>query len=349
MKVIEARGTHRAIGQAIGEALRDEIRCHLEGFVLSTPAELGGATATFRGVLGAYLPKVLEQFDGMAEGAGLPAERILALNLPVGVGASMFASPGCTNIAFAAGPDGPLWGKNNDGHFPAEVSAPRPGQGQRPRAVLKLYPPDGIPALCITFCGWLSGGDMVNAEGLAVGHSSVGSRFRQSALQVPALQWLYWILFRSKDTRSFQKNVTMLPLQGKGFSLVAVDRHGVVCGVEMACPLVQLRQPGADDRALHCVNHYELPELVDMHRRTAAGLANSVARSRLLKAECDAGDRSLGHLQRILRRHGEPAICRHGGADQAWTEFSVIGLPNRPALMVADGPPCTRDYAIVSL
>ena len=69
MKVIEARGTHRAIGQAIGEALRDEIRCHLEGFVLSTPAELGGATATFRGVLGNHPVRAVRP-DG--RGARLP-------------------------------------------------------------------------------------------------------------------------------------------------------------------------------------------------------------------------------------------------------------------------------------
>lgn len=349
MKVIEARGTHRAVGQAIGEGLRDEIRAHVEGFVLQTPEALAQPVATYRNVLNAYLPRVLEQFEGMAEGAGLASERILALNLPVGVGASMFAPQGCTNVAFAAGPDGALWGKNNDGHFPPDAAARRDGQGRRPWAVLKLYPDDGIPALCVTFCGWLSGGDMMNAEGLAVGHSSVGSRFRQSPLHVPALQWLYWILFRSRDLQAFQKNVTMLPLCGKGFATLAVDRQGAMCSAEIACPLVQLRLPRRGAPAMHAVNHYQLPELEGMHRRTPEGLANSLARSRLLEQECEAGNRSLEHLRHILRRHGQPALCRHGGADQAWTEFSVIGLTARATLMVAPGCPCTGEYVSVPL
>ena len=349
MKVIEARGNHRSMGQAIGEGLREEIRAHVAGFVLQTPAALAGRTEAFRRVLSAYLPKILEQFEGMAAGADLPLERLLALNLPVGVGASMFAPQGCSNLVFADGPDGPLWGKNNDGLYPPDAVVAADAKGRRPWAVLKLYPEDGIPALCVTFCGWLSGGDMLNAEGLAVGHSSVGSRFWQSPLHVPALQWLYWIVLRSKDCSAFQKNVTMLPLQGKGFAMVAVDRQGRMCAPELACPLVQLRQPPAGAHALHCVNHYQLAELKGMDRRSPEGLAHSQARQALLSRQGQEGERSLESLKRLLRQHGEPALCRHGGVDQAWTEYSLIGVTASATLWVAAGTPCTAEYVPVTV
>jgi len=349
MKIIEARGSHRALGEAIGEGLREEIRGHIEGFVLQTPEQLAGAVGINRKVLSSYIPKVLEQFEGMAAGAGVTLERILALNLAQGVVGADPAPSGCSNVVFAGGPDGPLWGKNNDGHYPPATTLPRQAEGRRPWAVLKLYPDDGIPALCVTFCGWLSGGDMMNAEGLAVGHSSVGSRLRQSPLQVPALQWLYWVLFRSRDVATFQRNVAMLPLYGKGFSMVAVDRRGALCAPELPCPLVQIRPPAPGAAAMHCVNHYQLPELAGMDRRNAEGKANSMARSRRLQQACDNGDHSRQHLQDILRQHGEGAVCRHGGADLSWTEYSMIGVTASATLMVAEGTPCDHPYETVRL
>ncbi|NLF19639.1 MAG: hypothetical protein GX595_20605 [Lentisphaerae bacterium] len=55
MKIIEARGSHRALGEAIGEGLREEIRGHIEGFVLQTPEQLAGAVGINRKVLSSYI------------------------------------------------------------------------------------------------------------------------------------------------------------------------------------------------------------------------------------------------------------------------------------------------------
>lgn len=349
MKVIEARGSHRVIGAAIGEQLRDEIREHIDGFLLQTEAECAASAARLRVALATFLPAVLEQFEGMASGAGVALSSILALNRCEGSPRPMFDTDNCSNVAFADGPDGPLWGKNNDGGSPPTAMPAGDRQGQRPRAVIKVHPDDGIPALCVTFCGWLSGGDMMNAEGLAVGHSSVGSRLQQSASHAPVLQWMYWQMLRCRDAAEYLRALASTPLYGKGFTQLAVDRGGRICSPEIPCPLVQCRRPPAGATAMHCVNHYQLPELAHLDRRSPEGKAYSLARQSLLERECAAGDRSLAHMRRILSLHGAPAICRHGGADLSWTEYSLIGLCSQGRLLVADGPPCTVPYAEIDV
>jgi hypothetical protein len=305
--------------------------------------------AVFERSMREHLPPVFEQLCGLAEGTGLPLSDILALNLPMGVGGWMVDPQCCTNMAFTDGPDGPLWGKNNDGGFPPATGPVRDARGPRPVALLKLYPDDGVPALCVSFCGWLSGGDMMNAAGVAVGHSSVGSRFAQNPAHVSVLHWMYWLMLTSRTGREYACRLTERPVYGKGFSQLVVDRGGVVVSAEVACPLVQLRWANPEDRSLNCVNHYQLPALEGRDARTPVGLANSKARQALLERLGSESDRSVAHMQSILRYHGEPSVCRHGGDDLSHTEYSMIGITRDSRMLIADGNPCThpyRDYSI---
>jgi len=48
-----------------------------------------------------------------------------------------------------------------------------------------VAPANGIPQMTFTFCGMIATTDGMNAEGVAVGHSSVGSVFQQSDRHVP--------------------------------------------------------------------------------------------------------------------------------------------------------------------
>ena len=82
--------------------------------------------------------------------------------------------------------------------------------------------------------------DGMNAEGLAVGHSSVGSIFQQSAHHVPILLWAYEGMMHSRTTGDFTRHMAKLPTYGKGFSVVCVDRQGRTCSIEPPCPLIQI-------------------------------------------------------------------------------------------------------------
>ena len=85
MDIVEVFGDPRTIGRSTGEATREQIRKHLEMF----PANRRDQGAwekrlpAFLDTLRQYLPDVLEEMEGTAEGADIPLDQILQLNLPM--------------------------------------------------------------------------------------------------------------------------------------------------------------------------------------------------------------------------------------------------------------------------
>lgn len=344
MKVIECKGSDKAIGSTIGESLREEIQEQVTGFLPADLSVLDKEIAFFKTSMTRFLPDVLEQMLHAAKAAHITEKQMLALNGQCGRPDYRFEQC-CSNVVFANGPDGPLWGKNNEGRFPRNTRPVEKFQGQRPVCALKLYPEKGIPAICFTFCGWFSGGDMINAEGVAIGHSSVGSKFLQSPLHVSVLHWLYYGMFHIRNITEYANHVTQLPLRGKGFSQIAVDRNGNMASGELACPLAQIRWPEPDATGMNCVNYYQLPVLKGMDTRDPAGLANAKRRQAYLDTAILDGDHSIDHMKKILRHHGNDAICRHGlNDDPCHTEYSMIGIPAQRKAMLIHGYPCEHEY-----
>ena len=71
--------------------------------------------------------------------------------------------------------------------------------------------------------------DGLNAEGVAIGSSSVGSVFGQSDRHPAIRLWNYHALQYSRGTRDFVRVTSRVALRGKGFSMVCVDRNGKTC------------------------------------------------------------------------------------------------------------------------
>lgn len=344
MKIVECRGSDKQIGLTIGEALRDEIQANIQGFLPADISVLDQEAAYLKASLKKYLPGVLEQILNAAKAANVTEQHMLALNVPVGRPDYRY-DQGCSNAVFGEGPDGPIWGKNNEGAFPPTDKPIVDSKGPRPVCALKVYPEKGIPAICFTFCGWFSGADMMNAEGVATGHSSVGSKFQQSPFHVSALHWLWAGMFIYRNVGDYVKHVTSLPLRGKGFSQIAVDAQGNMASGELACPISQIRWPEEGEKAMNCVNHYQLPLLEGIDARRPGPLAFSKGRQKYLEGAVLDGDRSLEHMKKILIHHGDFSICRHGGKDLSHTEYSMIGLTRERKALVAHGYPCQTQYA----
>ena len=343
MKVVEVQGSPREIGRSTGEALREEIRAHMALLPEEVRQEAWAPRLpAFLDTLRREVPEVLEEMEAMAEGADVPFEHIAALNLPKP--ASLRVEEGCTNVAFASGPDGPVWGKNNDGNRP---------DMQRPICCRIVRPAHGIPQVVFPFCGFVAVNDGMNAEGVAVGHSSVGSVFEQSEHHVPIRLWYYHCMMHARTTGDFVRLMDSRPLQGKGYSMVCVDRHGTACSIEAACPVIQVGRPNNKHGHVNCTNYYKLPQLAHADRRSPEGKCNAIARRELLDRMLDEGtDTSLEGMKAILRHHRtdtSPAICRHMGPDDGATHYSMIGLPESGRVLFYHGRPCEGDFETVSL
>ncbi|HIM55076.1 MAG TPA: hypothetical protein EYM39_00075, partial [Candidatus Latescibacteria bacterium] len=252
---------------------------------------------------------------------------------------------------FSDGPDGPVWGKNNDGSPPP-----------LPVCARVVRPDRGIPQVTFTFCGMVATTDGMNAEGVAVGHSSVGSIFQQSDRHLPIRLWAYEVMMNSRTTEDFLRLMASVPLRGKGYSIVCVDRGGTACSLEAPCPLLQVRTPRVST-GIHCVNCYQLPELADADRRNAEGKRDAHRRWKFLDAVLsDKEGFSLASAQSLLRSHhgpdhhgpdhhgpDHPGICRHGEAGGMHTEYTMIGLPAHGKILFLEGHPCQREFTEIAL
>lgn len=339
MKVIECSGDPRQIGRQTGEALRDEIREHLALYPPPSGPEWERRLPAFVETTAAHLPEALEEMQGLAEGAHVPVEAIYGLNFDL-YPDDLAVGAGCTNVVFLAGPDGPLWGKNNDGQAPGK---------QRPVCARIVRPRTGLPLVTFPFAGYVAIADGMNAEGLAIGHSSVGSVFQQSDRHVQILPWSCHALQHSRTTAEFVRRMASVPLRGKGYSYVVVDREGRACSIEAPCPLVQVRQP-ASPRGIFCVNCYQFPALAEADRRTPAGKAHALARHRFLDTVLAAdGPRDVACLQALLQHHGSPGLCRHGEDDGLHTEYAMLGIPRQNRVLFCPGYPCRTPYRQITL
>lgn len=343
MKLVEASGDARTIGQITGEALREEIRQYMDLLKIDQRhCDWERRWPHTRAALERYIPLVLEEMEGTAEGANLPPEVIFKLNVPA-YKRDLDPPQGCTNVAFSEGPDGASWGKNNDGGEPGK---------QAPPVARLVRRNDGIPQLNWTFCGMLATIDGFNAEGVAVGHSSVGSLFEQSSHHVPIRLWAYEGLFRCATAEEFIRHMCEIPTFGKGYSSLLVDASGMICSLESPCPLTQVRWPEPGETYMNCSNYYQLGPISEADWRTPEGKKNAIARARVLdeRFKGGKGGRDLEAMKQVLSYHGDPGICRHGAHDVSHTEYSMIGLCAKRKALFLHGYPCeVQEYTEVQL
>ncbi|MGC9319134.1 MAG: hypothetical protein ACP5KN_13970, partial [Armatimonadota bacterium] len=103
---------------------------------------------------------------------------------------------------------------------------------------------------------------------------------------------------------------------------------------------------------MNCSNYYQLEALAEADRRPPEGKENGIARAEMLDARFGggAGGRDLSAMKDVLRHHGSPSICRHGGDDQSWTEYSMIALCAERRALFLHGRPCeVEEYGEVQL
>ncbi len=344
--VVEAAGSAREIGRINGLALKDAIHAHSRLFRL--PDFRADSWRRRRDALQdglfRHVPQVLEELIATAEAADVPLDLLLLWNGEPQCGtAEPLAYPpcdsdACTNVVFAGGPDGPIWGKNND-HPATEACRP---------AVARVVQRMGrIPVVTFTYAGFVATADGMNAVGLAIGHSSVGSVFEQRNGDVPLRIWAYEGLMRCATTEEFIEHMCSVPLRGKGYAITCVDAAGKAVSLEAACPLVQVRRPANPSGHIEAVNLYQLPALANADRRNPAAKELTARRRDWLDRKLALPSSfSLADMQAILASRAFPAICRSAEApDTSETEYSMIALPAKRQAMFLYGKPGESAYA----
>src|SRR5262245_43549390 len=76
--LIRARGSHRELGRQHGEQASEKIKAHLEMIAAS---RLRGRALEFRPLFERYCPHLLDEIQGLAEGARISLAEALAVNI----------------------------------------------------------------------------------------------------------------------------------------------------------------------------------------------------------------------------------------------------------------------------
>jgi isopenicillin-N N-acyltransferase-like protein len=304
-------------------------------------ADLRGAGAVVREAIGARFPDLVDEVEGIAAGAGVRADELLAINAR-----TELLGPGVAgecSVAARVGAGGASLAQNWDWHPDLRAS----------RVVWSVEPSGGPPFTTVTEAGIL-GKLGVNAPGVACGLNFLTSS-GDGGVAAGALP--IHVLLRCVLDRCGSVLEALALLMG---ARVTASSCVTLAGVEPAGPCVvavELSPGGAgvvwpDERGLLVhTNHFAVAP-AGVRDTQPAEHPSTLLRAWKLAALVRGGVEA----EAALASHfpAPEGICRHEDATAAWpdrraTLLSVVLDPAAPALRLAAGPPCEAAFADVEL
>jgi isopenicillin-N N-acyltransferase-like protein len=334
--VISVRGTHRHIGQQIGQSMVRTIQRMVSDLAANDADAFQQRlelSVAFRSAGRAAYPHYMDELEGIAEGAAVPFDRLFLLMCE-----ELWESPlsggttrGCTDMAARgeATVDGAtLLAHTNDLSPEAETDL----------VILRVQAPDEPE-----FLGVSVGGVGYSAGFNAAGISLTGNELSSNDIRpgVPRLLVVRAILAARRLGEAM--DACLLPQRASSYNNIIADAYGEIYSMEGSatdCEPVYI----ADNILAHA-NHYASAPM----RRFEANrddIGGSVLRHnramRLLRDHY--GHHSPERFRTLLSDHANyPAsICKHGG--ESVTAFSMIIDLSALRAWIGRGRPCQTCY-----
>ena len=311
-----------------------------------------GLGAKYREIIGQFDASLLEEIDGIARGAGRPAEEILALNARTEILPPAFLSKAdsgeCTAIAVspaASVTGGTLLAQNWD------------WVGAQREALILLRVREGTgrddaPAcLTLTEAGMLAKIGL-NAQGLGVCLNILRSNFDGARAGVPVHVLLRALLKRPhvRDAVAFASKLSF----GGSSNVLCADRGGESASLEFSPR--GLRVLRGDGATLCHTNHFVHPQAAGWQAETASNLSTIPRLERARQHAASRARHGIEDLKRLLRDDsaGLLSICREPDMSlppdaQIESVASVIMELARGVMHVAPDVPSRAEYQPVAL
>jgi len=303
----------RAIGRRFGEQIREGLRRRREWFEDLRRFVAGDPASRYEPFLAAgreRFPEIVEELRGWADGAGLPFEDLMTLNLKAELSAlraeAAPETPGCSTLALShAGRT--LIAHNEDGH-----------EAYRDLMFLVRVAQPGRPAfVCLNYPGILSGnGPAINAAGIAMTTNFIGG------LDVRAGVPRYFLSRAALNARSLEEAVAIVTGPDRAFAFhynLGSRDEGRILSVETSPERFEVLE--VEGLYVH-TNHLVLPGMAEIAQDAAYVGTSSMSRYRVLsgKAEALAGRLDEVDEQTLLAmlssHEGAPySPCRHPTAE----------------------------------
>jgi isopenicillin-N N-acyltransferase-like protein len=322
----------RVRGRAYGSAVRDEVEASAEAYAVLFDGLVGASAddvlrfgdRVLAGVA-TWRPPLLEELEGVAEGAGQRPELIAALNART----ELLALQECSLMARTESPEGPWLAQNWDWYTDAAE-----------RCVLWSAATPDATYVTMTEAGMLAKLGL-SSRGVAVGLNILAhTRDRRSRPGTPVHLLLREIL-ATCATVDEAAEVLADAEPSASSAITVVDARGG--GAVFEVSPVGVARIAPRDGALAHTNHFLDPDLRRGEARLDV-LDRSVAR---LETGCAGAPSTVEEALEALRRHdGEASLCRHDepspipGLPSAGTMATFAARPADGWLAVSEGPPC---------
>jgi isopenicillin-N N-acyltransferase like protein len=337
----EFTGTHRAVGEAHGEALREPIQRHLD-HILERGAALSGLThdaarelaAQFIPFLQCYAPGFWEEIEGLAAGAAIDQRDAMLLQVRQEVvNLHRFGERECTTFAvsgpYTAGGE-TLAGQNADLSGPIEEfsAVVRFAAAGKPR-VLMLVPAGQISYIGINDAGLAACANFLYCDGWRPGFPRY--LLTRLALEQRTLEDALEAVLR--PPRASSRNVMLTSATGEMADVETTAReHAVLRAADC-----QIHSNHFLASALRCHETGDEGELENSHKRQARMTA---------LIEAGRGTLTAATMEAAFRDHANwpDSICEHAPPSDSHTFASFIAELHHGRMRVAVGPPCEHEY-----
>lgn len=333
-------GPPRELGRQIGEAARETIRgfCDiaLQRVNLTVPVSRESAlqvAAECIPLAEAYAPDTFEELRGTAEGAGVPLEDLMLVQVR-----NQFTGDdaGCTSLSLGAPRCGSRFVAQNWDNDPAWDEF----------TVVLTRRPVGKPAFTT-----------VAQAGLIayIGFSDAGIGLCLNTLPAPSRRIgvpHYFTVRGIYESRSLEEAVDAVRAAERAIpaNIMMTTPEGPA-DLEVTLDDVRVLRD-ADSGIVTHTNHCEHPDLVAINEDFPELIQSHARKRRIgeLIGQGNGNELSLDRIQAALRDHQDypTSICRHANEDPKtgfWqTVFSVIIEPEQRRMYVARGTPCDHPY-----
>ncbi len=350
MRVLNLEGTPSAMGEAFGQACRHEIhefyRLRLHN-AMRQALQHGGrdvgeaqALAMARACIEptrAYDPGGFEELQGIARGADMPVEKVLAMNGLTDIRdvlawyGDLESLGGCSSFIVAGDMTangralcGQTWDLATD-NMPFVLGVVR-------------KPVEGPSTRCLTTVGCLSLIGM-NEVGIAVGTTNI--RTTDSRPGVTYLSIIHKALSQMSREEAVRA-VTSAERAGAHYYYV-MDARGGAVAIETTALRHQLVEV-TEGYYVHC-NHCLVPAHAEIEGNTPA-MSSHTRQARLAELiESRRGSLDIAAMQQFLadREHDENAICRDDYIGVS-SNGAVVMEPQTPAMSGCHGLPCDSEW-----
>ena len=332
MRKVVLSGTPYEMGRQQGEAFADLVAAAIQMVIPEgrfTAAHSARVLAQVERNLGAVFPEALEELRGIADGAGVPYDDLLAYNSCQELGRMQ---QGCTNFVLVTPDHGVVHYKSND------VSL----EALKFHVYLEAHPATGRDFIGVTWAGtvWMNAG--VNEAGLTYGGGSLPNADSDWDAGIPANIALRYFLQYPADVDGALALVERTPIMSHGHNLVFTDAAGNGAVVERTPTAMGVRP--LEDHALWASNHCLVDDVKPMLRaNNETFMANSHGRYDLLAQLTAERPHSLEQVIAIARAHADPtSICQHGPVMH--TVIGYVMLPAEGRMLIARGRPCENEF-----